>query len=57
VSRLIFALFTAGSCTLGCCLGGFANVYDEAVLNQALEDPDFHYLVDRVGNPVSQELD
>lgn len=40
---------------MGATLGGALNAYDDYVYDQALENPNFLYLVDEVGNPVSQE--
>jgi hypothetical protein len=42
---------------VGCFLGGLSMAYSDHIYNRALEDPDFFYLVDELGNPVRQELD
>ena len=40
---------------VGClCLGGYEALSSDAKYERALEDPDFYYLVDETGNPVSQ---
>mgnify|MGYP001222620013 CR=1 FL=1 len=42
---------------VGCAFGGITTAYDNFRYERALEDPSFLYLVDEVGNPVSQELE
>ena len=42
---------------VGCFFGGLSTAYGDHVYNRALEDPNFFYLVDELGNPVRQELD
>ncbi len=42
----------------GClCLGGYEAFSHDAKYERALNDPEFYYLVDEVGNPVSQLTD
>ena len=46
----------ATSCCMGLCIGGAINAYDAAVMKEAIENPDLYHLVDKQGNPVSQEF-
>ena len=46
----------AASCCAGICIGGVINAYDQMVMKEALESPDLYHLVDKQGNPVSQEF-
>ena len=46
----------AASCCAGLCLGGVINAYDQAVMKEAIENSDLYHLVDKQGNPVSQEF-
>jgi hypothetical protein len=47
----------AASCCMGLCIGGAINAYDAAVMKDAIESPELYHLVDKQGNPVSQEFD
>ena len=42
---------------LGVAAGGVTTAIDQYKYDNALESPDFLYLVDEFGNPVSQELE
>lgn len=41
----------------GACLGGISSFTEEYRYDQTLRDPNLYYLVDSVGNPVSQEME
>ena len=40
---------------IGCTAGGVSSAYENFRYERALEDPSVLYLVDEMGNPVSQE--
>ena len=40
----------------GAFVGGFSEALHDKAYEEALSDPSFYYLVDDVGNPVSQEV-
>ena len=42
---------------IGCAAGGISAAYDSFRYERALTDPSILYLVDEVGNPVSQKTD
>ena len=54
--RFAFATIATGAIAAGGCLGGLVNAYDKFLYDSALNSPDFLYLVDQNGNPVSQEI-
>ena len=54
--RFALATILAGAVTAGGCLGGLINAYDAYMYDSALKDPSFFYLVDKDGEPVSQEI-
>jgi len=53
----IFALVLAACVGGGACLGGYESASQSAHYRETLNNPDFYYLVDEAGNPVSQEPD
>ena len=57
---MIFAKEIVSACVtigmgLGCFAGGISVAWDNHAYERALADPEFFYLVDEAGNPVSQE--
>ncbi len=57
---MIFAKEIVSMCVtvgmgLGCFAGGLSVVWHDYEYKRALEDPEFFYLVEEAGNPVSQE--
>lgn len=48
------ALVVAGCLGSGACLGGLEAATRTALYRESLEDPGFYYLVDEVGDPVSE---
>ncbi len=54
MDKAIIALIVAGCVGGGACLGGYSAFSQEFKYDRALSNPDFYYLVDEAGNPVSQ---
>lgn len=42
--------------TIGLAVGGVTSSVDRFKFQNAIEDPQFMYLVDELGNPVSEEI-
>lgn len=42
--------------TIGLAVGGVTSSVDRFKFQHAIEDPQFMYLVDELGNPVSEEI-
>lgn len=53
----IFAIIVATCVGGGACLGGYNTLSQDFAYDRALSDPDFYYLVDETGNPVSELSD
>jgi hypothetical protein len=57
---MIFAKEVVSACVaigmgVGCFAGGISLAWSDHAYQRALQDPEFFYLVDEAGNPVSQE--
>ncbi len=57
---MIFAKEIVSACVtvgmgVGCFVGGLSVAWRDYAYDRALEDPEFFYLVDKAGNPVSQD--
>ena len=59
---MIFAKEIVSACVtvgvgVGCTVGGISIAWNDYAYERALVDPGFFYLVDKAGNPVSQDSD